>query len=382
MSIISMSVESCFTVYRPDRTYTETPCTRHLMVRDGGFFPAVVQLQSGELLAVVRGGAAHIGKEGRLDLIRSRDGGASWTEPITLLDSDEDDRNPVLGQLVDGTVVLAYSRYWAYGMDERHPSGEAKHEAWFTRSSDGGHTWEEPKQIPVPPGFAATGSPAGGHRVIQLSDGTAIFTGGLRRTLDVPHYGAPAIFRSTDRGCTWEDVTLFDIGLCDEEVALLELPSGRLLAALRGGGVHGAAMWVSASDDAGRTWSRPARKVTDEWQHPADLLLLSDGSVLMTFGSRHSPFGVRALVSRDQGRTWDDHHSIVLVDNCEGTDCGYPTTLALPDGFLLTAYYRTSSKNPYFEGLGDTWIAAAVKYRESDLIEALCVSWSQGWRGR
>ena len=91
----------------------------------------------------------------------------------------------------------------------------------------------------------------------------------------------------------------------------------------------------------------------------------------MTFGSRHAPFGVRALVSRDQGRTWDDHHAIVLVDNCEGRDCGYPTTLALPDGFLLTAYYRTSSESPYFEGLGDTWIAAAVRYRESDLIEAL-----------
>ena len=123
MGITSMSVESRFKVYRPDRTYKEVPCTRHLMVRDGGFFPAVVQLQSGELLAVVRGGAGHIGKEGRLDLIRSRDVGASWTEPIILFDSDEDDRNPVLGQLADGTVVLAYSRYWAYGVDERHPRG-------------------------------------------------------------------------------------------------------------------------------------------------------------------------------------------------------------------------------------------------------------------
>ena len=371
MGVTSTSVESSFRVYRPDGACSEVPCTRHLMVRDGGFFPAVVRLGSGELLAVVRGGAGHIGVEGRLDLIRSRDGGVSWTEPVTLTDSEEDDRNPALGQLADGTVVLVYSRYWAYGVDEGHPRGEVKHETWCTRSSDDGHTWEEPTRVPVPPGFAATGSPAGGHRAIQLSDGTALFTGGLRRTLDVPHYGAPALFRSTDSGGSWGDVTLFNVGPCDEEVALLELPSGRLLAALRGGGVRGAAIWVSESDDGGRTWSRPARKVTDEHHHPADLLLLSDGSVLMTFGSRHLPCGVRALVSRDEGRTWDDHHAIVLVDNCEGTDCGYPTTLALPDGFLFTAYYRTSSKDPYFEGLADTWIAAAVKYRESDLIEAL-----------
>jgi len=371
MSLTSMSVKSSFRVYRPDGTYKEIPCTRHLMVRNGGFFPAVVKLHSGELLAIVRGGAGHVGKNGRLDLIRSRDGGESWTEPITILSSDEDDRNPLLGQLADGTLVLAFSRYWAYGIDERHPLGESKHETWFTRSSDFGRTWEEPERVPVPPGFAATGSPGGGQKAIQLSDGTAIFTGGMRRTLDVPVWGEPAIFRSTDSGRTWGDITLFDLGLCDEEVALLELPSGRLLAALRGGGVSGAAIWVSFSDDAGYTWSRPACKVTDEWQHPADLLLLSDGSVLMTFGSRHPPFGVRALISRDQGQTWDYYHAIVLVDNCNGTDCGYPTTLALNDGFLLTAYYRTSSKKPYFEGLGDTWIAASVKYREEDLLLAL-----------
>lgn len=371
MDPIAVSIEDTFRVYRPDGTYAEVPCTRHLMVRGGGFFPAVVRLRSGELLAVVRGGAGHIGREGRLDVIRSRDGGASWTEPVSILDSEEDDRNPVLAQLEDGTVVLAYSRYWAYGADERHPRGDVKHETWSTRSSDEGRSWEASTRVPVPPGFAATGSPAGGHKAIQLADGTAVFTGGLRRTLDVPHYGAPGLFRSTDSGRTWGDVTLFDAGPCDEEVALLELPSGRLLAALRGGGVRGAAVWVSDSDDGGRTWSRPARKVTDEWHHPADLLLLSDGSVLMTFGSRHVPCGVRGLVSRDQGRTWDYGHAIVLVDNCEGTDCGYPTTLALPGGELFTAYYRTASKDPYFEGLGDSWIAAAVKYREAELIKAL-----------
>jgi hypothetical protein len=362
---------SSFKVYRPDGTYIEIPCTRHLMVRNGGFFPAVVKLDSGELLAIVRGGAGHVGKKGRLDLIRSRDSGESWTAPVAILDSDEDDRNPVLGQLDDGTLVLSYSCYWAYGIDEKHPDGEPKHEAWFTRSIDAGHTWEEPKRVPVPPGFAATGSPGGGQKAIQLADGTAIFTGGLCRTINAPVYGEPALFRSSDNGRTWGDCTLFSLGVCDEEVALLELPSGRLLSALRGGGIQGAATWVSESDDAGRTWSRPARKITDEWHHPADLLLLSDGAVLMTFGSRHPPFGVRALLSHDQGRTWDNHHAIVFVDNCDGTDCGYPTTIGLPDGFLLTVYYRTSSKEPYFEGLGDTWIAAAVKYREEDILSAL-----------
>ena len=372
-------MKSSFKVYRPDGTYEEVPCTRHLMVRDGGFFPAVVQLHSCELVAVVRGGGAHGAappgqREAHLDLIRSSDGGESWTDPVTIIDSEDDDRDPTLGQLADGTLVLAYTRRRAYRSDEdSHPSGARRDEAWFTRSEDEGHTWEEPKRVPVPPGFAATGSPGSGQDVVQLDDGTAMFTGGLRRNLDVPPYGEHAIFRSTDSGRTWGDVTLFNLGLVDEEVALLKLPSGRLLGALRGGGIKGAAVWVSESDDDGRTWSRPPRKVTDEWQHPADLLLLSDGSVLMSFGSRNRPYGVRGLVSRDDGRTWDYHHAIVLVDNCAEWDCGYPTTLALPGGMLLTVYYRTASENPYFEGLGDTWLAAAVKYKESYLLQTLRV---------
>ena len=230
---------------------------------------------------------------------------------------------------------------------------------------------DEPKPVPVPPGFAATGFPGSGQDVIQLEDGTAVFTGGLRRSLDVPPYGEHTIFRSPDGGKTWGDVTLFGLGLVDEEVALLKLPSGRILAALGGGGVDGMAVWVSDSDDDGRTWSSPPRKVTDEWQHPADLLLLSDGTVLMSFGSRHPPYGVRALTSRDEGQTLGYRHNIVLVDNCSGWDCGYPTSLALPDGKILTAYYRLNSEPPYIEGLWDTPAAVVVKYKESDLLLSL-----------
>ena len=91
----------------------------------------------------------------------------------------------------------------------------------------------------------------------------------------------------------------------------------------------------------------------------------------MTFGSRHEPCGVRALVSRDQGQTFDDESAIVFVDNREGRDCGYPTALALPDSYPLVACYRIASNDTYFEGLGGTTITASVKFRESGLLDAL-----------
>ena len=61
------------------------------------------------MLAVIRGGAAHIGVKGRLDLVRSTDGGKTWSPPWTAIDGSLDDRNPAIGQLKDGAVVLAYA---------------------------------------------------------------------------------------------------------------------------------------------------------------------------------------------------------------------------------------------------------------------------------
>ncbi|MBM3496641.1 MAG: exo-alpha-sialidase, partial [Armatimonadetes bacterium] len=49
--------------------------------RGGGYFPVLTQLRDGRLAAVLRGGAPHLGKAGRLDWIESGDGGKTWSEP-------------------------------------------------------------------------------------------------------------------------------------------------------------------------------------------------------------------------------------------------------------------------------------------------------------
>src|SRR5258708_4165715 len=80
-----------------------------VVVEGGGYFPVLVGLHDGSLLAVFRGGAPHIGRGGRLDLASSSDQGKTWSARRTVIDGPEDDRNPALGQLKDGTVVLAFS---------------------------------------------------------------------------------------------------------------------------------------------------------------------------------------------------------------------------------------------------------------------------------
>ena len=81
----------------------------HQIVTAGqGYFPVAIRLKNGGVLAVLRGGAPHVGVKGRLDLVRSSDGAKTWSAPWTAVDESLDDRNPAMGQLKDGTIVLAY----------------------------------------------------------------------------------------------------------------------------------------------------------------------------------------------------------------------------------------------------------------------------------
>ena len=57
-----------------------------------GYFPVAIRLNNGDVLAVVRGGAAHVGIKGRLDLVRSsmtakhgRSLGPQSTKPRTIV---------------------------------------------------------------------------------------------------------------------------------------------------------------------------------------------------------------------------------------------------------------------------------------------------------
>jgi hypothetical protein len=67
------------------------------------------------------------------------------------------------------------------------------------------------------------------------------------------------------------------------------------------------------------------------------LLLRKDGSILVTYGRRSAPFGIRAVVSYDGCRTFSEE--FILSDARNG-DLGYPATTELADGTLVSVYYQ------------------------------------------
>jgi hypothetical protein len=169
------------------------------------------------------------------------------------------------------------------------------------------------------------------------------------------------MFRSRDGGASWGDESRVLAGA--SEMSLCPLSETRLVAAVRR--ARGDTVIVR-SDDAGRSWSEPIVATrTDE--HPGDVCVLrASGRLLLTFGRRRRPLGVGALVSDDGGTTWDRDREVMLAGDGIGNDVGYPSTVQLDDGTLVTACYfaRGSAASDPIDGWGDV-SCQALRYPES-----------------
>lgn len=307
-------------------------------VTGGGHFPVMIRLDSGDLVAAVRGGGTHVGVKGRLDWIRSKDNGKTWTH-TTLVDGPLDDRNPAVGQLRDGTVVVTYHAAGGYGPNGEVPargSAVVRDGLYVLRSFDRGVTWEPPVKSEIPLKFGASSY----GKIVQLQDGTALMA--VYHLMGTPYEHISYVYRSNDGGKTWGDKS--KIADDFDETALVILPKDRVMAVLRS--KNGAFLSSSFSEDKGRTWSQP-RQITANKEHPADLILLKDSRLLLTYGERNRPYGVRAKISRDLGLSWEPE-TIVLVADAENTDCGYPSSAEIGPGKIVTLYYGVNgSYDPY-----------------------------------
>ena len=341
------------------------------VIRGQGYFPVIAALGEEELLVVLRGGAGHIGIGGRLDVVRSADSGRTWGTPTTVADSERDDRNPALGLTEDGVLVLAYHWQGSYDAEGNWDRSVRRTDTRAVRSGDGGRTWGEDELLNYTPINGA--SPFGKIREVDGALHMPIYGGGKivgdsDRAARVGPATCPTyLLRSSDGGRTWGDPILVALGL--NEADFLTLPDGTWLFAARGEQRDDQSVHTCRSTDGGHTWTYETR-VTVNGEHPPDLTLLSNGWVLLTFGHRLVPFGVQGLISRDGGRTWDERR-LLFEDGCCGTDSGYPSTVRLSRGRLVTVFYSAGTPEKTQDGLSDAGaLCRAVCYDEKVLISA------------
>jgi hypothetical protein len=160
----------------------------------------------------------------------------------------------------------------------------------------------------------------------------------------------PLVYRSMDDGTAFHFMSFVTPkdsryeGLTQMYPRGLMLPSGRLLCSLRLDRDWAGDMWTElyASDDGGRTWGFLSRAT--EFGAPSAPLRLSDGRLVMVYGQRLAPSGVRAVVSEDEGRTWSSE--IVVRDDGGSWDVGYPRAWEVSPGRIGVIYYFNSKDDP------------------------------------
>ena len=220
---------------------------------------------------------------------------------------------------------------------------------YSSKSYDGGKTFSPIYKSPVT-------SP---HGPKELSDGTVMWLG---RTFScenakmekdcVKAYKVNTNDGSMEYLGEIENITVDGMSVLSCEPYAVQLENGKIVAQIR---VQSSPLKVyttyqSESFDGGRTWTKPYPVLPTFGGAPSHLLRHSSGALICTYGFRgdpyaKAPFGIRAMISLDGGESWSDYTDIYV--NNISLDLGYPETVELRDGSLLTVFYaHESAKDP------------------------------------
>jgi hypothetical protein len=85
--------------------------------------------------------------------------------------------------------------------------------------------------------------------------------------------------------------------------------------------------------------------------HPLNALPLPDHRVLLTYGYRHPPYGIRARILNAECTDFSTAKEIVLRDDGGNWDIGYTWPVMLDNNSVLVVYYfNTANGVRYIAG--------------------------------
>lgn len=351
--------------------------THKTIYRDGEYvaFPNLARLADGTVICAFRhaldrqkeyGRVTHVDPTAKDVFITSPDGGHSYDSDLhVIIDDEMSEQDPCVNVLSDGRIIVTYFRWnlqpigtgaAKWGEAPFRQFGRSLHDKYdcfpeglaYSISDDNGKTWRHmptQRMENVPEGASVRGS------MVELPDGTLL----------LPFYGAMTVselsrcglLRSTDRGETFSYYSLMGLDTdCKKnylEPGLYRAPSGKIIAFFRTQSdwkIPGTDfedtylnLHIAVSEDDGKTFA-PVQEIEGVWgSNPFHALPLQSGKVLLTYGHRRAPFGIRARVCNAEMTDIAEAEELILRDDAPDGDLGYPNSIQLDDGTILVAYY-------------------------------------------
>ncbi len=303
----------------------------------------LVGFEVGYFKASDRGHSIDYSRPAEHVLARSLDGGETWVT------ERPDGLRPPPGEKVAGVPTGGQGRpvrECAGGMDFSNPdfiltARMTSIDAGVSRyyfSNDRGHTWDGPCRLPDfgQPGIAA--------RTDYLVNGKHDMTMFLSAAKSNRKEGRVICVRTRDGGKTWKFVSYVTPEPEGDEYAIMpasvRLDARTILTAVR----YRKFIDTYLSRDDGGSWERLGRPAPETGGNPPSLLKLKDGRLALIYGRRLAPFGIRARLSSDSGKTWTDE--IVLREDGAAWDLGYVRSAQRKDGKIVSVYYYNTKEHP------------------------------------
>lgn len=316
---------------------------RYVAIDNVCAWPNLTVLPDGNIIATIFNQPSHAKREGDVECWGSSDG-RFWEKRGTPASHDPNtNRMNVAAGLAGNGNLIVIATGWSLkpvsNIGVPRTLG-AVLRPWVSRSSDGGRSWSVEKDVFPLAEFEMT-------EFIPFGD----ILSGKDKTLRVLAYAQSldkktnkvSMFRSGNDGRSWElmsfisdgyNATEFSNG--HNETAFLHLGGGKWIAAARRWKA-GQSLDLFRSNDDGHTWQFDS-PLSKSSQHPAHLLRLNNGHLLLTYGNRIlDQFGVAVKISQDEGKTWSEE--FLVIDDLTNGDSGYPASVQLSNGKIMTAYY-------------------------------------------
>ncbi len=329
-------------------------------------FPSVVKTDADFLVAFRRApnrmifgekGNNHVDPNSYMVMMRSKDG-MKWEGEPSLLYAHPfgGSQDPCMVRLSDGSIICT-SYGWAFVRPEgmpnlKKPYSENKDGVVFlggyvVKSEDEGRTWQGPFYPPslsVESRLDALGRPLPAYNrgaMCEGKDGRLFWV--VAASMEGTKTTSTHLLISEDKGETWEYScpVAVDDKVTFNETSIHETPNGDLVAFLRTGGFDDQAC-IARSTDGGKSF-QPWEKMGFQG-HPFHALTLNDGRVLLTYGYRHEPYGIRAKILNQECTDFSTAPEFIVREDGGSTDLGYPWAVQLDDNRALVVYYFNKEK--------------------------------------